>query len=102
MQARLELHEALCTILGSRHVYYQPPESVKMEYPAIVYSRNNIENTFAENSVYKQDHQYQIIVIDKDPDSEIVAAISKLPMCQFVRHYEADNLNHDVFTIYCK
>lgn len=102
MRARLELHEALCTILGSRHVYYQPPESVKMEYPAIVYSRNSIENTFAENSVYKQDHQYQIIVIDKDPDSEIVAAISKLPMCQFVRHYEADNLNHDVFTIYCK
>lgn len=102
MQARLELHELLCTALGSRHVYYQPPESVKMEYPAIVYSRNSIENTFAENSVYKQDHQYQIIVIDKDPDSEIVAAISKLPMCQFVRHYEADNLNHDVFTIYCK
>lgn len=102
MQARLELHELLCTALGSRHVYYQPPESVKMEYPAIVYSRNSIENAFAENSVYKQDHQYQIIVIDKDPDSEIVAAISKLPMCQFVRHYEADNLNHDVFTIYCK
>lgn len=102
MQARLELHELLCTALGSRHVYYQPPESVKMEYPAIVYSRNSIENTFAENSVYKQDHQYQIIVIDKDPDSEIVTAISKLPMCQFVRHYEANNLNHDVFTIYCK
>lgn len=102
MRARLELHELLCTALGSRHVYYQPPESVKMEYPAIVYSRNSIENTFAENSVYKQDRQYQIIVIDKDPDSEIVAAISKLPMCQFVRHYEADNLNHDVFTIYCK
>ena len=102
MQTRLELHEVLCVALGSRHVYYQPPESVKMEYPAIVYSRNSIENTFAENSVYKQDHQYQVIVIDKDPDSEIVAAISKLPMCQFVRHYEADNLNHDVFTIYCK
>lgn len=102
MQTRLELHEVLCAALGSRHVYYQPPESVKMEYPAIVYSRNSIENTFAENSVYKQDHQYQIIVIDKDPDSEIVTAISMLPMCQFVRHYEADNLNHDVFTIYCK
>ncbi len=102
MQTRLELHEVLCAALGSRHVYYQPPESVKMEYPAIVYSRNSIENTFAENSVYKQDHQYQIIVIDKDPDSEIVTTISMLPMCQFVRHYEADNLNHDVFTIYCK
>lgn len=102
MLQRLELHKILCEILGSRNVYYQPPESVKMEYPAIVYSRDGIDNTFAENSVYKQDHQYQIIVIDKDPDSEIVAAVSKMPMCRFVRHYEADNLNHDVFGIYYK
>lgn len=102
MRHRLELHEILCDVLGSRHVYYQPPENVRMEYPAIVYSRNDIENTFAENSVYKQDHQYQIIVIDKDPDSEIVSAVSGLPMCRFNRHYESENLNHDVFTIYYK
>ena len=102
MRHRLELHEILCKVLGSRKVYLQPPESVKMEYPAIVYSRDDIENTFAENSVYKQDHQYQIIVIDKDPDSKIVDAVSGLPMCRFVRHYEVDNLNHDVFSIYYK
>lgn len=102
MHHRLELHEILCGVLGSRHVYYQPPENVQMEYPAIVYSRNSIENAFAENSVYKQDHQYQIIVIDKDPDSKTMDAVSKLPMCRFVRHYEKDNLNHDVFTIYYK
>ena len=102
MRHRLELHEILCDVLGSRHVYYQPPENVRMEYPAIVYSRNDIENTFAENSVYKQDHQYQIIVIDKDPDSEIVSAVSRLAMCRFNRHYESENLNHDVFTIYYK
>lgn len=102
MRHRLELHEILCGVLGSRHAYYQPPENLRMEYPAIVYSRNDIENTFAENSVYKQDHQYQIIVIDKDPDSEIVSAVSRLPMCRFNRHYESENLNHDVFTIYYK
>lgn len=102
MHHRLEFHEILCKILGKRHVYFQPPENVRMEYPAIKYSRNDIENTFAENSVYKQDHEYEVVVIDKDPDSEIVTAVSKLPMCQFVRHYEADGLNHDVFTIYYK
>lgn len=102
MHHRLEFHEILCKILGKRHVYFQPPENVRMEYPAIKYSRNDIENTFAENSVYKQDHEYEVVVIDKDPDSEIVTAVSKLPMCQFARHYEADGLNHDVFTIYYK
>lgn len=102
MHHRLEFHEILCEILGTRHVYFQPPENVRMEYPAIKYSRNDIENTFAENSVYKQDHEYEVVVIDKDPDSEIITAVSKLPMCRFVRHYEADGLNHDVFTIYYK
>lgn len=99
MNRRLELHELLCKVLGSRQVYYQPPESVKMKYPAIVYSRYDIENSSADNIPYKQSHFYQITVVDSDPDSEIVYKVSKLPMCTFDRHYTKDNLNHDVFTI---
>ena len=38
MGTRLELQNKLEELLGSRHVYFQPPESVKMEYPAIKYS----------------------------------------------------------------
>ena len=97
---RLELHEALCEILGSRNAYFQPPASVRMQYPAIVYSRSNIENVHADDVAYLQRTQYEITVIDKDPDSDIVDKISKLPLCRFDRHYEADNLNHDVFTLY--
>lgn len=96
---RLELHELLCEVMGSRNVYYQPPASVQMQYPAIRYSRYNIENEPADNIPYKQSHFYQLTVIDSDPDSEIVHKVSKLPMCVFDRHYAADNLNHDVFTI---
>lgn len=100
MASRLELHELLCDVLGSRNVYYQPPESIKMEYPAIVYSRNSIGNKFANDSIYKQLLAYAITVIDDDPDSEIVEKVSKLPMCSFDRHFTSDNLNHDTFTIY--
>ena len=32
MDRRLKLHEELCDILGSRNVYFQPPETVKMKY----------------------------------------------------------------------
>lgn len=98
MGKRIELQALLKTIVPN--VYYQPPASVKMNYPAIVYSRKDIENTFANDSVYKQDHAYELIVIDKDPDSVIVDKISRLPTCSFDRHYTADNLNHDVFTLY--
>ena len=81
-------------------MYYQPPSSIRMSYPAIVYSRNNIDNYHADNSIYKQEKSYNIIVIDEDPDSDIVDKISKLPKCRFNSHYVSDNLNHDSFTLY--
>lgn len=100
MGSRLELQANFEDILGSRNVYYQPPASVRMSYPAIVYSRKDIENVHANDSTYKQNHCYEVTVIDRDPDSEIVLAIAKLPLCSFDRHFTSDNLNHDVFTLY--
>ena len=100
MTNRLNIQTTLENILGSRNVYYQPPESVKMQYPAIVYFRNGIENNHANDSVYNQNVSYEIIVIYKDPDSEIPLAVSQLPLCKFNRRYTADNLYHDVFILY--
>lgn len=100
MFSRIELQDELEKLLGSKNVYYQPPESVKMQYPAIVYRRSDIENDFADDLVYRKSHFYELIVIDKNPDSEVVEAVSKLPTCRYDRHYTANNLNHDVFTIY--
>lgn len=99
MDRRIELHEILCEALGSRNVYFQPPTSVQMKYPAIVYSREDIENIFGDNRVYQQSYFYQVTVIDKDPDSKIVHRVSNIPMCIYDRHYVSDNLNHDVFRI---
>lgn len=100
MHDRIDLHNILVEILGSRNVYFQPPASVKMQYPAIVYSRKNIVSEFANNGLYMLSPHYELILIDKNPDSEFVEKLLHLPYCHFDRHYEADNLNHDVFTIY--
>lgn len=97
--SRIKLQNILEEILGSRNVYFQPPENIKMKYPAIVYTRSDIKNTYADNEVYKQDNVYQITVIDANPDSDIVKKISKLPMCRYNRNFKSDNLNHDVFVI---
>lgn len=97
---RLNLDKILREILGTSNVYFQPPDTIKMKYPAIVYSRDDIENDHADNGVYMQSTVYQVVVIDRDPDSEIVTKVSKMPKCTFDRHYAADNLNHDVFTLY--
>lgn len=100
MATRLELHEVLCELLGSRNVYYQPPESVKMEYPAIVYSRNNIKSTFANDAAYSFSRSYEVIVIDRRPDNPVVDKILALPYSSFNRNYTSDGLVHDALTLY--
>lgn len=99
MRSRLDLHEILCGILGSRNVYFQPPPTVMMKYPAIRYRLTDIENRHANDGVYLSAKQYEITVIDKDPDSELVQKINSLPTARFIRPYAADNLNHWVFEI---
>lgn len=100
MADRLDLHKTLVDILGSDQVYFQPPASVYLKYPVIIYARKRIENAFADDAVYKQAHHYEITVIDKDPDSHIVEKISRLSCCVHDRHFTSENLNHDVFELY--
>lgn len=100
MASRLELQSLLEQITESRNVYYQPPESIKMNYPAIVYTRYDINSINADNKPYANTNAYTITVIDKDPDSIIVDRVKALPMCSYDRNYKSDNLNHDVFTLY--
>ena len=99
MLSRLKLQTLLEELLGSRNVYFQPPASVQMKYPAIVYGLEDIENTYANDGVYLSQRKYSVTVIDEDPDSEIVGKIAQIPSIRFNRHFESDNLNHDVFIL---
>lgn len=100
MGRRIELQALLETLLGSQNVYFQPPPSVMMKYPAIVYNLDAIDTEFADNSPYNRTKRYQVTVMDRNPDSAIPDKIGALPMCLFSRHFVVDNLNHDVFTLY--
>lgn len=100
MASRLELQTKLEELLGSKNVYYKPPESVKIEYPAIIYSKVDIDKKHADNSAYLLTKQYEIIVVDKKPDNPVIEKLLSLPMCSFNRNFKSDNLNHDVLTLY--
>ena len=100
MASRLELQTLFEEILGSRNVYFQPPESLRIGYPAIVYSLGNIENSYADDGLYTSINQYSVTVIVDDPDSELISSVMSLPLCRFDRHYKSDNLNHYVYTLY--
>ena len=98
MKSRDDLHKLLKTYCPN--VYYQPPESTKIKYPCIIYSRDNLAVQRADNKPYTLECAYSMRYISKEPDDPVIFELVLLPFCKHSRHYVADNLHHDAFTIY--
>lgn len=98
---RLQLQTKLEEILGSNHVYFNPPSNVKMVYPAIRYNLHDIRVNSADNRGYISNDYWDLTLIDTTPDSQLVEAILSLQYCTLQRPmYTADGLYHWVFSIY--
>lgn len=97
---RKALSEILHQIMVNGHVYFQPPESKKIQYPCIIYSISNGNSQYADDQSYIFRKRYMLMLIDTNPDSVYIDEIMKLPLCSFDRGYTADNLNHYVFNLF--
>lgn len=95
-----QLQAILEDILGSRNVYFQPPESVVMQYPCIVYGRDGSSKIFADNTGYRYKWRWQVTLIDRDPENPALETLALRPLCSYSRSFVADGLNHDVFELY--
>lgn len=100
MGTRLQLHNKLVELLGSNAVFFQPPENVKLTYPCIIYNLDDIDKQNANNRPYRLSNMYAVMLITKDPDSELIQDIAKFEQCVFNRYYVADGLHHYVYKIY--
>ena len=100
MGQRLDLQSLLESLLGTDEVYFQPPPTVELTYPVILYVWDDEATEHADNLPYHRRRRYQVTVIDRDPDSVIPDKIGALPLCTFDRFYTADNLNHYVYKLY--
>lgn len=98
---RAELDDKLIEILGSGHVYFEPPESVKLSYPCIVYERSAGDTDFANNMPYRFQMRYALTVISRDVETSVLAKLAmSLPSIIYDRHFVTDGLHHDVFNLY--
>jgi len=97
---RFELNQIFKDILGNSNVYFQPPETVKLNYPCILYELDRVVATKANNKKYKLIKRYTVTLIDPNPDTTYMDAILELPYSSFDRMFSTSNLNHFVFTIY--
>lgn len=81
-------------------VYFQPPETVKMVYPCIVYEFDRGETKFAGNKPYNYEQLYEVKLISRSPEPALFEKLVALPKSIHARFFVADNLNHNVFSIY--
>lgn len=101
MNKRLQLHEQLKQLVGTDNVYFQPPASVQISYPCVIYNIGNGDAKFADGMVYNYINSYDLIFIYKKPNVEIIEQVlTTLSMCRMTRAYVADNLNHYAFSVY--
>lgn len=100
MADRVHLHNTLVEILGAQQVYFQPPSTVTMSYPCIVYKVDAQDEARANNKLYQLQKRYSVTVIDKNPDSTIPDKMMNLLYCSFDTHFVKDNLNHYVYSLY--
>ena len=96
---RLTLHHKLVDILGSENVYYNPPESQKLNFPCIVYNLSYIEQIHADNIKYIDYTTYKITVVSKNPDHPAIRSILDIPMTKFSANYVKNGFYHCVLIL---
>lgn len=100
MATRLSLQTKLEDMLGSRSVYFQPPESIQIVYPAIVYKLDDKDVKHADDDKYLITNRYFIQYIHPDPDDTLTDDILRLRYCSFIGRTVVDGLYHDNYNLF--
>lgn len=99
---RLELHEALCDFIGTRNVYFQPPNGMKLKFPAVVYRVVDKPAKRADNKNYLVSTIYNVTVITSDPDEASEKSdlfLAQFDTAKFLSQGVADGLYNTTFKI---
>ena len=100
-ERRIELQHIFEDILGSKNVYFQPPETQKLKYPCILYFKSNARAWFADDIKYIRRQGYTVTLVEYDPDSDLEERISEaLTFTRTDSYYRSEGLNHTKLTIF--
>lgn len=97
---RVDFQKLLEEVLGSRKVYFQAPVNTQLVYPCIIYDREGIDSDHADDLRYRSLYRYNVTLITREADPEAFDRLLEIRYSSFDRHFVADKLHHNVFTIY--
>lgn len=101
MDRSLELGNRLREFLGNSNVYFQPPESIRLHYPCIIYKRSSGSTRYANDMPYNFHQSYELMLITEEPDSSLIEDLAMaFPTIKYGRHFTKNNLNHYAYSIY--
>lgn len=100
MGRRADLHHILEATLGSKNVYFEPPESFKLSYPCIVYFLDDNYEKMADNDQYGLSKRYAMTYLTLGVEDDMVDKLERLRFCHMTRHYTNSNLHHYAYTIF--
>lgn len=95
---RVELQELLKEYCDT--VYFQPPSSIRINYPCIVYNRSTDYLNRANDGIYMKEKLYRVTVMDKNPDSDIADRLQELPWAVIISRDVIDNIYQTTLNIY--
>lgn len=95
---RLKLQKKLETLCPN--VYFQPPDSVKLKYPCIIYHFKGSNDKFANNHEYISNMKYDATLITQKPNDPLIISVSKVTdYTRLNTSFIQDQLNHYKYTI---
>lgn len=100
MRTYRDLLHSLRQVVKHDRVYFQPPENLKIVYPAVVFHLSKMEIDRASDVPYKGAKEYSVTLITKDPEPDVIDEILKIPYSSLDTTYISDGMNHFVFTVY--
>lgn len=98
-----QLRDQLYLVNNTKNVYYNPPSSIKMEFPCFRFEINNLDVKHADNKAYARKNRWAVTYISRSlEDIEKVQneMLDIFQYCNFDTSFRADNLNHAVFNLY--
>lgn len=83
---RMKLSAKLKEFVHPDNVHFQPPATVKLKYPCIIYHRMPAHKEFANNTKFLNKPLWRVQVIDKNPDSTIGETLTTHSCIQKLHH----------------
>lgn len=102
MKHMTDVGDILARVIGDEDkVHFQPPESVKLTFPCILFKFEGFKEFFANDGRHMLREKYTATHIYREPEADLKEEVlSAFLFASFDRPYIADNLYHDVYTIY--